>query len=955
MRNLSPTKISKINLLGISSVLLFVILLGSQVLAQNYILDPGFTARASDAPAFGRVSAVQPDGKILVAGDFTFVDGAPSNGLTRLNSDGTVDSEFISGSGPTGEVYDIVLQSDGKILIGGDFSAYDGFPVARVARLEQNGTLDLTFNQGGSGVSGFASYIVRSIVIQIDGRILIAGDRLTGYNGVSGVGLFRLDANGGLDTSFVSGFSGTPLVNQILTQPDGRIVVVLNGGQSTYGGVPVGNLLRINPNATLDTAFNTATGTNASGGITSVALQSDGRILIGGTFSSFNGTSRSIFARINSDGSLDQTFVPSGFQSTDSAVFVELESNGQILATGQFGLISGYQLSLMRLDASGARDVTFAGLTDNYGSHVALQQDGKILLTGQFGQAAPDFARRSIVRYDPSGAVDPSFNASLTTDGAVTAIARQPDGKILVGGEFTSANGNPCNNLARFNDDGTFDNTFDAGLGPLRRTYFSPINSIKLQADGKILVGGQFNKFNGSDKRSLVRLNQDGSVDQSFTLSGPDFDISFYGLRDLAVLADGKLLVTGNTMRILPSNFNKPIARLNVDGSLDTTFSTTSLGNFISTDGYRVLVQPDGKILIVGFFQAIGASAKFAFRLNADGTTDASFIAVTGTSTIIDAFLQPDGKVVYAGQNFTRRLTSTGGFDMSFTSVSADNSVKGLVQQADGKILVGGAFSAIGGVPRSKIAQLNPDGPLTDIMFGPITNNAVFFYQGVDALMLDPEGSLYAAGGFSAYDGVPRTNLLRLIDGGIQTPSPTPTATATNTPTATPTNTPTATATPTPGPLSLGNYPAAAVDLSGNTTVAPDAGPTGAVSLSVVADTSFYGSLVINPVTGVVRITNAHPGSVLEPGGVYTITIRADGTKSSISRTFSLTVTNGSPCARMLFEPNGKGFAGTPLSPVVADFNKDGNQDLAVAGRGTPVGIYLGNGLGGFATPIYLE
>ena len=169
-----------INILIFSNTAFFFILVltaSFQSRAQNLILDTQFMGRVSDAAAKNWVTALQPDGKILVGGNFRFTNGSQIRGIARLNEDGTLDTNFnVGGSGASSSVYDIVTMNDGKILICGTFTSYNGMSVNGLARLNADGTLDTTFNAGGSGVFGQGStFNVDALAVQGDGKIIAAG------------------------------------------------------------------------------------------------------------------------------------------------------------------------------------------------------------------------------------------------------------------------------------------------------------------------------------------------------------------------------------------------------------------------------------------------------------------------------------------------------------------------------------------------------------------------------------------------------------------------------------------------------------------------------------------------------------------------------------------------------------------------------------------------------------
>ncbi|HLP78441.1 MAG TPA: delta-60 repeat domain-containing protein, partial [Candidatus Paceibacterota bacterium] len=297
-----------------------------------------------------------------------------------------------------------------------------------------------------------------------------------------------------------------------------------------------------------------------------------------------------------------------------------------------------------------------------------------------------------------------SFNPGIT--GEVYAIAVQPDGKVLLGGSFTSLNGQPRTNLARLNGDGTLDSGFDPKPN-------GKINTLVVQADGRILAGGSFQEVAGRLCNNLVRLHPDGSFDSSFS-GRVDGEVRAIGLQ-----ADGKIIVAG-PFTTLDNEWCYGIGRLNADGSKDFGFSFENAGG---ADVRTVAVQADGRILMGGGFDAqIGGNWCIRIaRWNTNGTLDLSFNPgnFSHNSASVDAIaVQADGKILVGGTftnmadricNRIGRVTAGGSFDSSFGS-GANDRVTAFAIQADGKIIVAGSFTTMDGQPRSRLARFNADG-----------------------------------------------------------------------------------------------------------------------------------------------------------------------------------------------------------------------------------------------------
>jgi uncharacterized delta-60 repeat protein len=351
-------------------------------------------------------------------------------------------------------VYCIALQTDGKVIIGGDFTMTAAALRGHVARLNADGSTDFTFMNNLAG----ANTTVYSTALQQDGTILIGGI-FRFVNGTARIGLAGLNTNGVLNMSFNAVTGSAPFA----VQADGRVVTstaLLNntGTQDT--------LYRLNPNGTRDTNWLvTITGGTAS----ALALQADGKIVVAGTYAQVNGVNRMGLARLNTDGTTDTTF-----------------ENGM---SGVPGLLNC----------------------------VAIQPDGKVLIGGYFFQVN-GVSRTRIARLNSDGSVDAGFqNGMAGTDGEVETIAVQPDGKVLIGGFFTSVNNTHRPGVARLNSDGSLDNSFLNGMaGPQPNIVYA----LVLQPDGRVIIGGGFTAVNGVSRYRIARLNADGSVDPLFHNGG---------------------------------------------------------------------------------------------------------------------------------------------------------------------------------------------------------------------------------------------------------------------------------------------------------------------------------------------------------------------------------------------------------------------------------------------------
>ncbi|QOD61544.1 T9SS type A sorting domain-containing protein [Polaribacter haliotis] len=351
------------------------------------------------------------------------------------------------------------------------------------------------------------------------------------------------------------------------------------------------------PAGSVDNSFTTfGTGFNAS--VTAIVTQSDGKILIGGHFTTYDGIPRYKIARLNSDGSLDTTF-----QYTTE--------------------VTGDDFSSVSIEA------------------IKIQSDGKILIG--FSVLTNSLKAYSYVyRLNTNGTLDSSFN-KVTFTGlnnsnscSVRSIGILPNSNIIFGGDFVKVNDQNRTNVASINSSGSLLSSFNFYPFSLSGIYFSSVNKVKIQSDGKVLVGGRATINTNSDTRGLIRLNSNGSLDNAFNLNTPDTFVT-----SIAIEAGGKILI-GDISKVY---------RINTDGTVDTNL--TSINDRIESIG----IDSNDKILIGGRFTKVGGITRNKIaRLNSDGSLDFSFNPGTAASEqyryIYDISIQSDNKILIGG-NFT--------------------------------------------------------------------------------------------------------------------------------------------------------------------------------------------------------------------------------------------------------------------------------------------------------------
>ncbi|MBI1770608.1 MAG: fibronectin type III domain-containing protein [Bacteroidetes bacterium] len=628
---------------------------------QAQTIDPSFQAFiTSKVGASG--SILFSDGKYLVYGNFIRVNGENRTGVVKFNVDGTIDNTFNVGTGPNNSVLGGALQADGKILLGGMFTTFNGLDLAGLVRLNADGSVDTTFKANLTLANTSANY---SIVVQSDGKIIVTGPFLAVEGVTLGIGIpFRLNANGSLDTTFTL-LSSLTLTYDLAIQPDGKIIVA--------GGAK--GITRLNLDGTIDATFDVGTGFNSTP--YNVEVSSTGRIIACGFFTQFNGAAIPYIVGLSSTGTLDATFQANG-KLNNAASKLYLQPDGKLLVLGFFNSFDVTSVkNLIRLNTDGSLDGTLnlgAGPGPNSSISFAISNSSSdIIVTGNFTTFNSQ-ARNGLAVLSVSGSVKATSQA-LNLQGKTSGnhVKAQGADKILFSHNGNEIDGTASTGFERLNLDGTIDGTFSGNSKP--NNHVSP---IEIDHNGMILIGGSFTAYNGTAVGRIARLSSSGALDNSFvTNTGAGFDNTPNVIKEQP---DGKILV-GGTFTSFKGVLCKGLVRLNSDGTLDATFNSTN--GFITSINFPqvhgISVQSDGKILVGGEFDSFdGHAVKSIIRLNADGSFDPTFLIGTGA--------------VRAG--------------------SATSYVSAIATLSNGKILIGGSFDYVNGVSTSCLARLNSDGSL---------------------------------------------------------------------------------------------------------------------------------------------------------------------------------------------------------------------------------------------------
>jgi uncharacterized delta-60 repeat protein len=334
------------------------------------------------------------------------------------------------------------------------------------------------------------------------------------------------------------GFNDQP--EYVVQTNDGKLL--FGGLFTSYSGQPFNGIVRTEVDGSIDDTFEIGTGFDND--VYTMAVQTDGKILVGGLFESYNGTPAGKIIRLNNDGSVDNTFgIGTGFNF--SVFAITIQSDDKILVGGIFTEYDGQeQRKIIRLNVDGTIDNTFTNNTgmNNIVYNIYTTNDDKILVLGTFTLYS-GITFNNIVRLNSNGTIDDTFNIGTGFNSETFSAVIEDDGKILVTGSFTNYNGSPRRQVARLNNDGSIDNTFNPGSGFASISGLTSVDTVAKYND-KYFLAGEFNSYSGISANGLIRLNYDGTKDDTFDYgTGLSFESSSFSLG--YILDSGVHLVVG--------------------------------------------------------------------------------------------------------------------------------------------------------------------------------------------------------------------------------------------------------------------------------------------------------------------------------------------------------------------------------------------------------------------------
>lgn len=713
------------------------------------------------------------DGSLLVGGEFEYFDSTFHEPyLARVRTDGTIDG--VSSAALNRPVRDIQTDGSGRIVILGEFFSVNGVAHDYLIRLNSDLSLDVTFMSN----VGTATYETPGVMkVDSSGSVFVGG-RFNDFNGTSADGLVKLDSTGQLD----SGFTIPVIENSHYTNTYYRVVtaididatgkVLIGGNFTDVNGVTRNGLARLNTDGSLDTTFDPGGGLGKFDMVYGLKALASGKVLVAGSFTSFDSTAVNGFIRLEADGSLDAAFTE--YPVSGGGTNLKELADGTLVTHGRFteyfdGTSAQNLTGLAFLNADGtlsSSQHTFAweewdalNAPSREVHDVISKSGGGYVLAGAF-LTGPAVESRGLVELDSAGDLSQGWTVWKQAN-YVEAIARAGDGSLFIGGRFSYADGVLCQGLIKLKPDGSIDTNFIFDLQ--NEFFFAPPSEVRtiVNAGSHIYVGGflEYVVTQNEDPTPIAELKgvlrldaETGEVDTTFQFSAQS-SVSY-----LFLLSDGTVLVSGYDVDSEQSGQQK-LAHVDSTGTILRAWDVSD-GPRSSTN--MIAELPSGKLLIGGFsnVQAGDSAWGHVVRLDSNLDVDSSFDPGDGPSWPVRSILAtPDGGAYLAG-GFTSydnepvwkvvKIDATGALDSSFTPPAdmLGNTEWAVVDPA-GRLLLAGSIYTAGGYSLPGVVRLHPDGSLDETVFAGSQWGGGTIYDAVlDGTELDMVGS------FDEFDSV---------------------------------------------------------------------------------------------------------------------------------------------------------------------------------------------------------
>lgn len=695
--------------------------------------------------------AEQSDGSVIVGGDFTEIAGVARSNLARFLPDGSFDENWTAST--DGPVHALAVGADDSVFVGGLFVTAGGEGRSCLAKFSASGAVDQNW-------APLAIATVRALAVADDGSVfvggyftVISGEPRNHLAKLSGSGAGALDENWTVSTN--------SRVYALATDSAGALYVA--GSFASIGGQSLPYLAKVSSGdpATVDTAWTPT----PNGPVTALRLDGNGQLYVGGTFESIGGASRGNLARLSASGSGSaDAWNPQADQTVST---IALGADDSVYVGGFFHAVGGgahEHVAKLQTQAPGDAIDAWHASTDGRVWAMILDQGGRVHLGGWFSSATGS-ERHSLAQVSTTSG-DPGAVVDATEAGKAFAFALQPNGGAIVGGRFFAAGGQPRQSLFRMFPDGTLDPDWTPSVAYTSEEGAAQIGALAVDAQGDVYVGGNFDQIDGQSRGFLAKISGSGSgaLDASWNPTADDYVDALLLDGSGSIYAGGYFTEIGGVSR----NY---LARMSAAGAGDVDAVWDPSADYYV---YTISRDAQGAVYVGGDFSTVGGQPRsYAAKLSPDGAGDADPDWDPAPDLTVFS-LVPDnqGSVFVGGWFFSIGGESRGGLakldahgvaDPTWNPATSPLGAAVMGMALDGDALyVGGQFDELGGIPIDSLAKLSTSGAGNpDPNFNPGVNGGPNGSEGLLHLTVG-NGVLYASGGFTTIGGESRHGIAAL-------------------------------------------------------------------------------------------------------------------------------------------------------------------------------------------------
>ena len=617
---------------GYSRVSVLLTLLAALLLGAGLMRPATAAVEVLAAPDLGlmvagsvQAIARQSDGKLIIGGYFSLVDGVPRLNIARLNADGSLDSTWNPGANST--VTALAVDSNDNIYVGGQFTTLGGQGRNRIARVTSAGAVDSWYPAGG------ANGDVATLAVDGNDNIYVGGP----FSTLGGQGrnyIARVTSAGAVDSWYPSGGANSTVYALAV---DGNDNVYVGGSFSTLGGQGRNYIARVTSAGAVDSWYPT---NGANGTVATLAVDSNDNIYVGGGFTTLGGSTHLSLAVVDkTSGTPMANSVYVGHAGNIWAL--ARDSAGRLVVGGSFyGVRGGIgRNNLLRLNADGSLDTTWNPSASGPVNALAVDGSNNVYVGGQFGTLGGQ-PRNRIARVTSAGAVDGWYPGGVGASGTVYALALDGSNNVYVGGFFTTLGGQGRNNIARVTNAGAVDGWYPPGGAN------DSVNALAVDGSN-LYVGGFFTTLGGLPRNYIARVNGGGAVDGWYPPGGANGAVG-------ALALDGSNHVyVGGSFSTLGGQSRNRIAHVTGAGVVDTWYPSSANGQGANGAVFALTVDDNHNVYVGGGFLTLGGQSRdFIARVTSAGAVD-GWYPLGGANDFVNALAVDGNNHVYVGGRFT--------------------------------------------------------------------------------------------------------------------------------------------------------------------------------------------------------------------------------------------------------------------------------------------------------------